>query len=51
MKSKKKFQTKAKKNEGIYEVEKIVDKQISNGELKYLVKWDGYSEKDSMTKN
>ena len=34
--------------EGEYEVEKICGKKItSSGELKYLVKWVGYSEKES----
>jgi hypothetical protein len=30
-----------------YEVEKIVDKKISKGEVKYLVKWIGWDSKDN----
>ena len=31
----------------LYEVEKILKKRIINGKTQYLIKWDGYSEKDA----
>lgn len=51
MKSKKKAQSRSKETEEMFEVEKIVDKKILNGVPSYLVKWDGYSEKDSINHN
>lgn len=38
---------KRKNKEDLYEVEKILDKKTEDGHTKYLVKWDGYSERDS----
>ena len=30
-----------------YYVEKILDRKVENGELRYLIKWQGYSSKDN----
>jgi hypothetical protein len=31
----------------LYQVEKILDKQVKNGKLRYLIKWVGWSDEDS----
>lgn len=31
----------------LYDVERILDKKLDNGVIKYLVKWSGYSTDDS----
>lgn len=31
----------------LYDVERILDKKLDNGVVKYLVKWCGYSTNDS----
>jgi hypothetical protein len=36
--------SKRKKPEQLYEVEKIISKKTDDREVKYLVKWEGYSE-------
>lgn len=30
-----------------FEVQKILDKKTVNGEIKYLLKWKGYSDRDN----
>ena len=34
----------------MYEVEKITNKKTEDGKIKYLVKWEGYAEEDSIKK-
>ena len=49
MRGKSNGKTKSRKSkiEPLYEVEKITNKKIEDGKVKYLVKWEGYPETDS----